>query len=470
MNRFKLSLSSLRVRLTLWYVFILAIILVLFALVLYNAIRLSQYRQLQTGLLATSGILVHKLESAGVSPLFVVKPEEMPLGNETYFQVINLQGQVQIRSRNLEQTPLPLHEAAQLAALRGQTYWEDVALAGGQRVRLLTVGYRRFGFGTIDGLLQVAVSSQRLEKSLSTLRFWLWVVIPLALALTSVGGIFLADRLLKPLSRIIDMAKHIGSRNLSRRLNVDNAHDELGQLATTLNALFERLETSFNNQQRFIADASHELRTPMAALRAEVEVALRRPRNSEEYVALLCSNLEEIKRLSHMAERLLFLTQSDAGELSLRRETVRLDTVCQRVHERFLPLAQERGVALRAPAVAPASVSGDAALLEQLVGILVDNALKYTPPAGQVSLACGVERARAWLEVQDTGPGIPREHLPHLFERFYRVDKARSRQVGGVGLGLSIAHSIVTAHEGELHVQSQPGQGTTFKVCFPALS
>jgi len=279
--------------------------------------------------------------------------------------------------------------------------------------------------------------------------------------------VFLADRLLRPLSHMNAGAREISGRNLNRRLPVANPDDELGRLATTLNDLFDRLERSFRNQQRFIGDASHELRTPLAAMRAELEVALRRGRSPAEYRDALESALDETQRLSRMAERLLFLAQSDAGELPVQWGDVRLDSLGRRVIDKLGTLAGEKGLYLSLEDLAPAATRGDPELLEQLAFILVENAVKYTPEGGRVRLASGADGASAWLEVADTGPGIPEAHLPHLFERFYRVDKARSRALGGSGLGLSIAHSIVRAHGGAIDVDSRPGAGTRFRVTVP---
>ena len=465
MSKLKSAFSSLRVRLTLWYVLVLAVILVIFSVVFYNVVRLNQYHIIETGLLASAEIIASKVEiSVGILRIQPIQPSELPLQDEVFFQIINVQGLIQVRSENLSEFTLPISTAALQAAFREQIYMEYIELPNGAHVRLLTQSSRLLLGSSINSIIQVAVSLEGVERNLGMLRFWLWMIVPAALIVTSVGGIFLADRLLQPLGQMNKSAREIGSLNLNRRLPVHTPHDELGRLATTLNELFDRLEKSFKNQQRFIADASHELRTPLAALRAETEVALRRARAPEEYVALLCSNLDEVQRLSRMAERLLFLTQSDAGQLPLHPEKVQLDELCRRVVDKLGSLARERGIQLNASCAAPVAVSGDEELLEQLLVVLVENALKYTPPGGQVELSCGQEQRQAWLRVQDTGPGIAQEHLPHLFERFYRVDKARSRQLGGTGLGLSIAQSIVHAHRGQITAESQVGQGTAFHV------
>ncbi len=459
-------LSSLRFRLTLWYVLVLAVILLAFSLVLYNAVRLSQLREFETALMATSNIIVTKLEETSLLGDVSISLREIPLKEEIYYQYRNPTSLEVIRkSDSLREAVLPLTETAKLAATRGQIALEYATLGDGRTVAYVTRVYLLGG--AFPGVLQVGAPLRGIEGNLAELRFWLWAVVPGTLLLTIIGGVFLADRLLKPLAGMNATAREIGGTNLSRRLPVANPRDELGQLATTLNDLFHRLERAFKNQQRFIADASHELRTPLAAMRAETEVALRRERSDAEYRALLQSNLDEVTRLSRMAERLLFLTLSDSGQLPLQFQCVALGGVCQRVFEKLGRLAQEKQIQLALRDLQPCEVQGDPELLEQLLMILVENALKYTPPGGEVALSCGHNRKAAWLEVRDTGIGIAPEHLPHLFERFYRVDKSRSRQQGGTGLGLSIAHSIVAAHQGRIDVQSRQGQGTTFRAFFP---
>lgn len=464
MNKFRSSFSSLRFRLTVWYVLVLAVVLVAFSLILYNTIQISQRNEFEAKLMATADLIVNKEESA-FSPALQVS--EIPLKEEIFYQQYNQFGQVINHSPNLTEYVIPISEASRRAVLREQTYLEYTTLPDGKKIALVTQGYRILGGEDLGGILQVGASFSRVEESLGTLRFWLWVVVPTTLLLTSLGGIFLADRLLKPLAKIIESAREIGSRNLDQRLPISNPNDELGRLAITLNSLFDRLENSFKNQQRFIADASHELRTPMAAMRAEIEVAMRRERERDEYKSLIGSNLEEVKRLARMAERLLFLTQSDAGKLPLREEKVHLDELCRRVVEKLGLLAKDRKICLSADQAMPVSIDGDRELLEQVLMILVENALKYTPEDGAITLSCGTFKKKAWLEVTDTGQGIPEQHLPHLFERFYRVDKARSREEGGTGLGLSIAHSIAAAHGGYIKAQSTLGEGTTFRVYIP---
>lgn len=467
MKRLRKLLSSLRLRLTLWYVAVLTLILLAFSLLLYHAVRLSQLHEIDLSLMATADMLENRIEEQnGLLILDLPGPDDLPLREEIYVQLQTPQGQILVRSPNLASATLPLPQETLRAALQGQSVWASIRLAPDRPVRLLTRAVLLADSSAL-GILSVGASLDRVDRDLGRLRFWLLLIVPLTIGLTGLGGVFLADRLLHPLARMITATREISSRHLDRRLPVHNPDDELGRLALTLNELFDRLEAAFANQQRFIADASHELRTPLAAMRAEIEVALRHARRREEYVELVHSVLEEVKRLSRLAERLLLLAQCDAGELPLHFGPVQLDLLGRRALEKLSPLAAEQGVRLRQEGSETVEVWGDAELLEQVVITLMENAVKYTPPGGEVTVSCGFDGDRGRLEVRDTGPGIPAEHLPHIFERFYRVDETRSRQLGGSGLGLAIARSLVEVHGGEIEVESEVGRGSAFRVLLP---
>jgi heavy metal sensor kinase len=254
---------------------------------------------------------------------------------------------------------------------------------------------------------------------------------------------------------------------LDRRLPIPNPHDELGRLTQTINAMIARLERSFAEVRRFTADASHELRTPLAALRTEVEVALGKPLGLDDHRQLLGNLLEELGRLSRLTDQLLALSRRDAGVEHFDPATVGLHALVASVVDALRPLAEVKRVGLRLDAEGPVQVTGDEGQLRQVFINLLDNALKYTPEGGVVTVRVGPRGQGGTVVVEDTGIGIAPEHLPHVFDRFYRVDKARSRAEGGTGLGLSIARSIVTAHGGTIELASAPGQGTTCTVTLP---
>jgi heavy metal sensor kinase len=299
---------------------------------------------------------------------------------------------------------------------------------------------------------------------------FLWAI-PVALLLASVGGYFLARKSLEPVAAMATQARGMGAANLHDRLAVLNPRDELGQLAVTFNQLLERLEESFERQKRFMADASHELRTPVAILHGETEVTLSRAdRSPEEYRETLGILKDESQRLARIVDDLFTLTRADAGQYPLQRQSVYLDELAADVMRRARTLAMAKKIALSAAIEPELPIEADEALLRRMLLNLLDNAIKYTPEGGQISLQCRRQRDDYTLSVSDTGTGIPVELQARIFERFFRADKARSRaegDSGGAGLGLSIARWIAEAHHGRLELSKSDATGTTFTAWLP---
>ena len=259
---------------------------------------------------------------------------------------------------------------------------------------------------------------------------------------------FLSRQALRPVAESIRAARRLDPENLSERLPRTGAGDELDELAGTINGLLDRLAAYHAQIIRFTADASHELRSPLGAMRAAVEIALQKPREAEEYRNVLASLGEQCERLTTLVNGLLLLARADAGEVPVRRESLDLAALAAEVGELFLPLADEKGIQLVTDTSIPVTVAGDPSRLRQLVTNLLDNAIRFTEPGGTVTLRVDGIADRAMLRVKDTGIGIPAMHLPHIFERFFQVDAARSS--GGYGLGLSICRWIVMAHGGTI--------------------
>jgi heavy metal sensor kinase len=308
-----------------------------------------------------------------------------------------------------------------------------------------------------------------MENALERLRLMLLIFSPLALAFLTFGGWFLAGRLLEPVVQITRTARRINAESLGKRIPVEDTQDELGQLAETFNSMLARLEDSFNRTKQFTADASHELRTPLAILKGETEVALRWGKDPEELRQTLVSNLEEIDRMGHIIEDLLLLAKSEAGELRLDIREFSLGDLLQDLYLQGKTLGEPKNIdiSLRLQVTEDIRLKGDQFQLHRLMLNLVNNAIKYTPENGRVEIRLAVEGSEAVLAVADSGIGIAAEHLPHLFERFYRVDEARNRAVGGTGLGLAIVKSIAEAHEGRVEIESTPGKGSVFTVRLP---
>lgn len=304
----------------------------------------------------------------------------------------------------------------------------------------------------------------------ATLHGWLTALLSgmtLLISAAVLGGFVLARRALAPVDRIIGSAERITSRNLSERLPVSGSGDEIERLSNALNHMIQRLEGSFQHNQRFLADASHELRTPLTVMHAELESMRDRNESTPHVRELAASMLEEVGRLRRIVEGLFALSRLDAGEALEKSDTFDLAELAISTADQLSLLAEDKRIVLSCQSDGAVTVEGDRARLKQVIVNLLDNAIKYTPEGGAVVVRVSGADGRAVLEVADNGIGIPAEALPNLFERFFRVDKARSRNLGGAGLGLSIARSICTAHGAQIGVQSEPGKGSRFTVELP---
>jgi heavy metal sensor kinase len=291
--------------------------------------------------------------------------------------------------------------------------------------------------------------------------------VPLGIGAAAFGGYVLARRALAPVAEMAEGARRITADRLADRLPVENPSDEIGRLATVFNDTLARLEQSFERLKRFTADASHELRTPLTAMRTVGEVGLREPRDPASYREVIGSMLEEADRLARLVESLLALSRADAGQVRLVRVPFDLADLGREVGAHLSVLAEEKGQTLAIDAPTPVPVDADRQVLRLAVVNLVDNAVKHGPARSAVRVEVGGQDGNAVLEVADEGPGIPPEHRARVFDRFYRVDEARSREAGGAGLGLAIARWAVEAHGGRLELESGAGKGSRFRIVLP---
>ncbi len=289
----------------------------------------------------------------------------------------------------------------------------------------------------------------------------------MVLAFALGGGWWLTTRAIRPIEDISAAASRIAEGNLSERINVAETDSELGRLASVLNSTFARLEAAFGEQRQFTADASHELRTPLAVIISEAQTTLARERGAAEYRESIAVCLDAAQQMRRFAESLLQLARFDAGQEPIRRSAVDLAENARVCVRRVGPLAEERGIKIRCD-LGPAKTFGDADRLGQLITNLLTNAIHYNKPNGEIRVNTRSENGGAVLTVADSGQGIAAEDVPHVFERFYRADKSRSRAEGRSGLGLAICKAIVDSHGGSIDVSSQPGAGTTFTVRLPA--
>ncbi len=449
---------TIRWKLTLWNVLGLAVVLGGFAALVYGLMARAHYERIDRSLRAE----FQELGEDGGSARdrlrhWIAEAKE----HENFWCVVyDADGKVYEHTDGLPAESVPPVPATVGDGPRAF----DVVVPTVGRQRVLA---GRLGPGGRPYTVVLMAPLEEVDEELGLLRATLLLAVPAALAAAGGWSYLMARKALAPMERLRRSTQEITASRLDRRLPVANAGDELGRLTQTINEMIARLERSFSEIRRFTADASHELRTPLAAIRAEAEVALNRPPGEGDDPQLLGSILEECERLTRLTEQLLALAREDAGIARPADQRVDLTALVQSVAETMRPLAESRGVALEAQPNGRAEVRGDAGRLRQVFYNLLDNAIKYTPPGGTVVLRSGQQGRDAVITVQDTGAGIPAEHLPRVFDRFYRVDQARGRAEGGTGLGLSIAQSIVAAHGGRIELISTPGQGTTCTITFP---
>lgn len=348
------------------------------------------------------------------------------------------------------------------------------AIVIGDGLRRGTEPYRSYATETVvQGQryrISVAAPMEETELTLRRLREVLLWAAPGVLLIASLGGYWISRRALQPVDAITRAAQSIGIENLSQRLEVPAAGDELARLSETWNGMLERLEAAVKRLSQFTADASHELRTPIALIRTTAELTLRRERSTETYREALRHIVEESDRTARLIEDLLLLARADAGLPAWPLDRVELTPLVRDVCEQGQILAQERQLEISAEAPEqPVYVDANDPALRRLLLLLVDNAVKYTPEGGHITVSVALDSSGPTVTVRDTGIGIPDAALPHVFERFYRVDESRNRDAGGAGLGLSIAQWIAQRHHARLEAESVLGRGSSFRVRFPRI-
>jgi heavy metal sensor kinase len=444
-----------------WNTLALAVVLAGFAALIYGLLARALYEQTDQRLLGGLRQLEQDRRLAADRPgRLRYWADELREHDNLSCAAYGPGGEILVRTTELAQASVPA--APEVAAGVRRLTDRDVPIVGRQRV--LEAGVR---LGDQDGAVVLLAPLEEVDRELGRLRTALLMAVPAALALAGGLAYLLARKALAPVEQLRRSTRAITADRLDRRLPVPNPGDEFGRLAQTINDMIGRLERSFAKIRRFTADASHELRTPLTAIRTEAEVALREPAVPPEQQQLLGSILEECGRLTRLTEQLLALAREDAGVVPPAREPVDLADVAAQAADTLRPLAEAKNVQLHGPHRGRVGIHGDAARLRQVFLNLIDNAIKYTPEGGAVEVCCEALAGEAVATVRDSGVGIPPEHLPHVFDRFYRVDKARDRGQGGTGLGLSIAQSAVTAHGGRIEVSSDRGRGTTVRVTIP---
>ncbi|HLJ59408.1 MAG TPA: ATP-binding protein [bacterium] len=462
---------SIRARLTAWYAGLLSAILVVFGFVLYTlfaqALWAHAEQSLQT-LVAQLATFVESSDTGNEQGAFFDLADPSVVGRlsggGTLIQILDARGRLVNRSPALSGAGLPLTSAVR-RALAGTSAFAQATVAGVGPVLMYTAPITRHG--AIIGVAQVAATLAPITQPLLRLRWLLLVGGAGALLVAAVVGHLLASIALAPIDRITQTARAIAGGVRGRRINLGGPDDEVQRLAQAFDEMLDRIDEILDRERRFTADAAHELRTPLTILKGELDVALRRERTAAVYRDVLASMAQEVDRLVRLVEDLLTLARADAGPVPIHRTPVTLDAVIRWTQERFGESASQKGITLATDGIVPEIVLGDIDRLRQLFANLVDNALTYTPAGGSVRITATRDAGTTRVAVIDTGCGIAPEDLPHVFERFYRADRARTRASGGSGLGLAIARWIVDVHGGRIDVDSQRGHGTRVNVCLP---
>ena len=468
---------SLRVKLTLYYLAILSAILFFFGVAIYAYVSRSLLIPIDESLTYQ----VMKIESiirlgpGGVEPGLGDENSERVLELKPYaMQIIDDSWQIRDEEFAAPDDHLDVNRDELSKLPIGGTKYETAKTQNGEWIRVATLRAKD-PEGKGSYFIRLGYSLKTVKKAERRTLILLGIAIPLALLLSSYGGLLLANQALRPVDRMTRAAEQIAAGDLSERVPETGQMDELGRLAATFNDMISRLQAAFERQKQFTSDASHELRTPLAVMRGDIEVTLRRERSSDEYKRALTSNLEEIMRLSRLVEDLLTLARGDTGRIELRCEPVDLNEICRQMVEYITPLADQRNQTLiyeppSGAETAPVSISADVLRIKQLLLNLLDNAIKYTEPRGNIKLGLKTKDKIATITVTDTGRGIPPEDLPHIFERFFRRSaKTADRTAAGFGLGLSIVKWIVDSHGGRIEAKSELGKGTEFMVRLPLM-
>lgn len=466
--------TSIALRMTVWYV--LSAFALIFAAtgLLYWVLVNGMYREDLHDLadnLENARLLLHASPSGELAGPLAARPGGSSRHRpELFVRLLDGDG------RTLLETPglggeLPAPTAAELAAIhprRGQS--RQVVSKRGEPFLTLIAPMRRTRAGAPPQFVEVAMDRAHDEYLLAHYRERLWLVLGLSLVLCSVVGYLIARGGMRPIEGISQSAERIRASTLHERISTDGLPDELRGLGETFNSMLDRLEQSFRHISQFSDDVAHELRTPVNNLRGEIEVALSKARSAEEYREVLGSCFEECTRISRLIRTLLFLARADTAADALERESMDLSEELVTIAAFYEAAAAEAGVHLRVEGASGLRAELDRTLLQQAIGNLISNALAHTPTGGSVALAATARGQEVVITVTDSGCGIALEHLPHLCQRFYRVEQSRTGSQQNAGLGLAVVKSIVSRHGGKVEIQSKVGEGTRVSLFLPAAS
>jgi len=455
-------------KMTLWYVLTFLVSALLICTFLYLRLRHQLIKEVDLFLLDETKEMERVLSRESKETYFLMRFEDEVMARKYYpffFQILDKEGKSLYVSKEFEEMGYVANDRVLTNARNGRETREEIH-SPGRRRKYRIISTPVYKDGKLAEIIQVGTHLRFVRKNLIHFRSNILVALPIILVLGTLGGWILARRSLSPIGYIASKARSITSENLSERLNPRGTDDEMDDLIWTINGMITRLENSFKRMAEFTADVSHELKTPICAMRGEAEVLLSKERKAEEYQEGLAHFIEQFDHLNHMINDLILLSKFDATQVELKMTPLRLDLLIKDLCNLFQILAEQNKIALEMATIEEVTVIGDKARLQQLFTNLIDNAIKYTPK-GSIRVTVEKDEETVLVKIKDTGIGIPKEEQEKIFKRFYRVDKSRSRETGGVGLGLSIAEWIVHAHHGRIEVKSEIGKGSTFTVRLP---
>jgi heavy metal sensor kinase len=465
-----MNTQSIRFRLIVWYAGLLIIVSLLLATLIYGGLKVyleqslskaqsRRAQQIADTLLANIGKTGEAHVVSEINAWFA------PETNDRFIRITRADGSVLYLSQLPKDLSFDASQVPRLDKTIAEDSWRIEVPAQNKGLLIATVPYQAAAGERY--LVEVGASLEPIEAVLHRLVILLILMLGAMVVVATGGGYFLVRKALTPVDRIASSAEHITLHNLKERLPIAKTGDELERLSISLNHMIARLDDALQHNQRFVADASHELRTPLTIMRGELEAMVEGNYPASDVQPTASSILEEVERLARIVEGLFAISRLDSGEAHKELAQFDLAKLATSTAEQMCLLAEDKGITISSNAPNEVVVEGDRARLKQVIVNLLDNAIKYTPTGGKIRLSVIACDGKAVMEVEDTGIGISAEARPHIFERFFRVDKARSRELGGAGLGLSIVKSICAAHGGQVDFQSTEGVGSRFKVELP---
>ncbi len=486
-------IKSIRFKITIVYMAILALTLSVFSMMLYHYVKRSLYENMDTLLRAKGEDIVHAVSSywaaekvgakrygfradgsrieldidfAAIAQRWVEAKSKDPKLLDIIVQIFDTQGNPVASSKNTQGITSVSNENF-VSVLQGRTFFDTLTPTFPTR---RVIGFRVFltpitQENEVIYVVQVASPLVSIQTALNILRVTLFVLFPVTVLLTGVMGAFLAKLTLRPVDSMIKTIHDITAENMKLEIAITNTKDEIEKLAETFNDMLKRLDNAFTSQKQLFEDLSHQLNTPLTVLKGEFEVGLKKMRSQEEYESIFKSSLEEINKIVKLVDNLLILARLESKRILPDRKELDLNLLAQGVVNSIKSLAERKGVGISLSRNEETAIIGDETELKHLFLNLIDNAIKYTPQGGKVTIGMAKDRDKAYIKISDTGMGISQEDLPHIFDRFYRAEKGAPGQ--GFGLGLSIVKSIVDAHKGSIKAESLPGKGSTLTVSLP---